>query len=111
MYILKSCPIFDKNTKNLMQLSFKGVATGINSNWKFIVTSFSILSSLVSMGIVLTENYFVRPDRKSYKTKTRWILFFLRLLYEYEISKTYNNSTKNKNNPLFSPTLTSNRIG
>ena len=63
---------------NLSTISIKGAAIGINNNWKFIVTATSIITSLISMAVVLTENYFAKPGRNTYKTPVRWIVFFSR---------------------------------
>ena len=61
---------------------FKDIANNVESNWRFIVTFGSIVSSLLSMGVTLTETYFAKPGRHAYKNKTRWTIFFLCIIFQ-----------------------------
>ena len=46
-------------------------------DWKFAIAITSIVSSLLSMSIAITETYFSKPGRRIYKTKGKWAMFFI----------------------------------
>ena len=56
--------------------------TDVTKYWGSIITIISIVSSLISMGMAMTETYFSKPGRKIYKTKGRWILFFMSIIFQ-----------------------------
>ena len=51
-------------------------------NLRLIVILTSIITSLMSMGIALTETYFSKSGRRTYKTPGRWLLYFSSILFQ-----------------------------
>ena len=72
--------------KSLEEFDVKEFVAGSNSgsNWRFAVILTSIITSLASMGIALTETYFSKSGRRTYKTKPkpRWLLYFSSIVYQ-----------------------------
>ena len=52
------------------------------ANLRLIVIITSIITSLMSMGIALTETYFSKSGRRTYKTPGRWLLYFSSILFQ-----------------------------
>ena len=52
------------------------------ANLRLIVILTSIITSLMSMGIALTETYFSKSGRRTYKTPGRWLLYFSSILFQ-----------------------------
>ena len=54
------------------------------SNWRYFILLTSVTTSLTSMGIALTETYFSKSGRRSYKTKPkpRWFLYFNSIIFQ-----------------------------
>ena len=61
-------------------IDYDSLVTSVESNWRFIVTSISIGSSLFSMGYSLTDIYFSKKER--HKTLGRWLFFFLSIIFQ-----------------------------
>ena len=59
---------------------YESVLNHVKTNWRFIVTSISIFTSLFSMGYALTEIYFSKKERQ--KTFGRWIFYFLSIIFQ-----------------------------
>ena len=51
-------------------------------DWKFAIAITSIVSSLLSMSIAITETYFSKPGRRIYKTKGKWAMFFIGIVLQ-----------------------------
>jgi hypothetical protein len=45
--------------------------------WEYLLTVFSIVSSLISLGVCFTQAYFTQPKNCLFKTRMAWLLFFL----------------------------------
>ena len=58
--------------------------TDNGSNWRYFILLTSVTTSLTSMGIALTETYFSKSGRRSYKTKPkpRWFLYFNSIIFQ-----------------------------
>jgi hypothetical protein len=54
----------------------------VGGNFPFIAILLSIITSLTSMGIALTETYFSKSGRKEYKTTQRWALYFSSIVFQ-----------------------------
>ena len=71
---------------SLEEFNVKEFVTGSDSgsSWRFAVILASIITSLTSMGIALTETYFSKSGRRTYKTKPkpRWLLYFSSIVYQ-----------------------------
>jgi hypothetical protein len=46
-------------------------------DWEYLLTVFSIVSSLISLGVCFTEAFFSRPRHRKFKTRMSWLVFFL----------------------------------
>lgn len=51
------------------------------NNWRLIVISISIVTSLISLSWSVTTTYFSKPGKESYKTIKRMVCFFFSILF------------------------------
>ena len=54
----------------------------VGGNFPLIAILLSVITSLTSMGIALTETYFSKSGRKEYKTTKRWALYFSSIVFQ-----------------------------
>ena len=75
--------LFPEVIKNISVKKFI-LDTDDGSNWRYFILLASVTTSLTSMGIALTETYFSKSGRRSYKTKPkpRWFLYFNSIIFQ-----------------------------
>ena len=72
--------LFPKETVNTSEIT--EITKGVGSNWRFIVTTASITMSLLSMSVTLTETYFAKPGKHTYKSHINWAIFFMSIILQ-----------------------------
>ena len=70
-----------KDSQNLV-VNKEWIKKIVGGNFPFIAILLSIVTSLTSMGIALTETYFSKSGRKEYKTIQRWALYFSSIIFQ-----------------------------